>query len=237
MNNPKQSKSDSGEGVKSGHVRELEIAWEEKQQEVDSIVDRLGEPIDSNIRETIVAFHMSELPTSGSCEGHNDHGNGAPWVEMEALNEPEWRFENEAEVYIEIANKSGVSFEQLKKEDWEKDDEVLKEFWNKLDGREETKEYKDWRQENIEIERSVKELLEDFYKNREVPSDVGLRIEHYEAGNIVWVHNGGDGFTPEHVLINEEDSRKITLNLRRYQEEMQAFTQFLKDRYFEGAIE
>lgn len=92
-----------------------ESAWEEQKKEVENWRDVHGEPIESGIRETIVALHAMGLSTSSSCEGHSDHGVPAPWVHIEAPNEPEERFIGEKEILQKIAEKYNVSPERIKK--------------------------------------------------------------------------------------------------------------------------
>jgi hypothetical protein len=43
-------------------------------------------PIDKGILETVVALNALDIPTSGSCEGHLDHGLPYPWVDIESEN-------------------------------------------------------------------------------------------------------------------------------------------------------
>ena len=52
------------------------------RHEVDQITDKLGEPIDQDVKDTVVALKALGLPTSQSCGGHLDRGGNAPWVEV-----------------------------------------------------------------------------------------------------------------------------------------------------------
>jgi hypothetical protein len=47
------------------------------------ITDSLGSSIDPGIFETVVALNLLGFPTVMSCEGHLDHGVGAPWIDIE----------------------------------------------------------------------------------------------------------------------------------------------------------
>lgn len=61
-----------------------EARWGEVQQEVARIVDGLGKEIDPGIRDTVVALKAHDIHTTGSCEGHLDHGIAGPWVDIES---------------------------------------------------------------------------------------------------------------------------------------------------------
>lgn len=56
--------------------------WEEKLKDLDSIRDRLGQPIDQGIKETCAAFIINNLPTTQSCEGHLNEGVAYPWIDI-----------------------------------------------------------------------------------------------------------------------------------------------------------
>ena len=231
--NSEQPQFDSGEGVEERRMRELETAWREKREEIDSTVDRIGEGIDENIKETVVAFRMNKLPTSASCEGHEERSACAPWVDIETPDEPEYRVEGEEQIRQEIAEKYGITAQQLSKEDWDTDRSALTELWDRFGEQEENEEYRRWTRQNEELERKARELLAHFYEDREVPSDVQIQVEPNGAGNRITIRNGGENDFPDRESLSKAEKEELALNLRRYQEEMQAFTQFLKERYFE----
>jgi hypothetical protein len=64
--------------------------WEEAEAFAAHLVDRLGCPIDSGIREAVVALNLLDFPTSQSCEGHLDHGCSYPWIDFETGECPAW---------------------------------------------------------------------------------------------------------------------------------------------------
>ncbi len=77
--------SSSSETVKT----EKEQKWEEKLREVDKILDGKGEKVDAGVKETVAAFNIHDLKTTGSCEGHLDGwGHLHPWIEI-STPEPE----------------------------------------------------------------------------------------------------------------------------------------------------
>src|SRR5579862_3856182 len=83
---------------------EKQVAWEAKRREIDQLIDGLGLGIDEGIKETVVAFNMLGLNTSGSCEGHLDHGLTTPWVDIEAPGRPETEFIGEMDVFQRTAD-------------------------------------------------------------------------------------------------------------------------------------
>jgi hypothetical protein len=68
-------------------------------QEVATVADNLGMPIDAGIRQAVIALRMWRFPTDGSCEGHTDDGLPYPWVEIYAPDQPEekWIQANKSE--------------------------------------------------------------------------------------------------------------------------------------------
>lgn len=64
-------------------LTEKQKKWQEAADRVERITDKLGEPIDPNIKETIIALNVLGIHTSGSCEGHVDRGSG-PYVDIES---------------------------------------------------------------------------------------------------------------------------------------------------------
>ncbi len=53
---------------------------EEIRKEVELIVDKLGKPIEENIKELVIGLRFCGIETEQSCEGHSDRGASYPWV-------------------------------------------------------------------------------------------------------------------------------------------------------------
>lgn len=105
--------------------------------------------------------------------------------------------------------------------------------WVKITGKSETK--------NREMRKMVNALLTDFYRDRKVRSDIRIVIDDGNFG--FWIHNGGasyarwrraversaeriqEGKKGVRYLIETEKRKK---NIRLYQREIEAFTNFLK---------
>jgi hypothetical protein len=60
-------------------------------------------------------FNAVGLYTSGSCEGHFDHELLAPWIYVEAPNEPKERYIGENEIYRKVARKYNLKVEELRR--------------------------------------------------------------------------------------------------------------------------
>jgi len=74
---------------------EKEARIKDAEKQVNEITDRLGMPIDTEIKDAVVALNIWGVPTSQSCEGHlHKEGASFPWVEVYAP-EPEGWKENE----------------------------------------------------------------------------------------------------------------------------------------------
>jgi hypothetical protein len=67
-----------------GNQDEKKKHWEEEKKEVDRIVDGIGERVDEGIKEAIIALSLLGINTAASCEGHLDHGTGAPFIDIES---------------------------------------------------------------------------------------------------------------------------------------------------------
>lgn len=46
------------------------------------IRDKPGQTIDQGILQTVIALNANNIPTLASCEGHLDHGEPFPWVDI-----------------------------------------------------------------------------------------------------------------------------------------------------------
>lgn len=77
----------------------------------------------------------------------------------------------------------------------------------------------------------VYDLLEKFYRGREVPSHIKLGISESDEG-VFRVKNGGEDYRPVPKKLTDEQRNELSRRLIHYQEEMKKFTAFLKDQYF-----
>ncbi len=215
---------------------EKENKLQTMRQKVESWGDSLGSGIDNEIKETVVLFNVMDIPTSSSCGGHfengEEHGYFVPWVEVSALNEPKWRFENDEEIYKKVAKKYGLTIEQVIQADnlkaWEEASN-LSVLWD------ETEEYKAWEKENDKIMKKINILLKEFYQGRDVSDE--LRIITDRIVGSFRIHSGGKFYIPNNQKeqlqneLTEEERLRIPEVLENTRKEMDNFTGFLKDKY------
>ena len=209
LNNLKREQTES-RAVESLEL-EKKIKWEKEKKEVDQFTDSLGEKVDDQIKGAIVAFNVIGLPTVASCEGHTDRGISAPWIEISAPNQPVERFVNEKEIIHKIAEKYGVSVKDVKRaKEYNAYSEAVKEY-SKND---ETLEYKQWRERNQKLKRRTHHVLTEFYKNREVDSNIRLIVSVGGEGEFR-VHNGGKDYQSIKERLNDQQEKERRIILRR----------------------
>ena len=227
------------EESKDKQKSEKEIIWEEKLKKVDKIKDSLENEVDELVKETVAAFHVNGLSTSGSCEGHIDWGCSAPWIQVEAVEKPDERFVGQDEIEIEVAEKYGLRYEDLRygiseeSPDYKKRKKAWYEAHKRMIKNGETEAYKEWVAKNNELREKAGRLLEEFYQGREVSDDVKLVIEE-RAEETFRVRNGGENYLINTKKRTKEQIAEITDNLPKCQQEMKEFTEFLKRKYFES---
>lgn len=95
------------------YISEEQKRWDNMVKEVDALEDRLGEPIDESIKETVVAFRLYDFPTNQSCEGHDDHGVPYPWVLVQS--EPPQGWEEDIELQQQWLKKNKSHAERMQK--------------------------------------------------------------------------------------------------------------------------
>jgi len=220
-------------GADNMRYAEKRTSWEAKMKDVEQIED-----IDEKIKETVVAFRMLGFPTSGSCEGHADEGSNGPWIRVQAVDMPKERFVGEQERYEIIAEKYGIDPEDVRRGIHE---EAQDEFWEEERARdlrgevnEETEQFKEWRKENDNLREKCENLIEEFYSSREVPEDARIVIVSYADGVFDMSNMGAEGMKDE---LSDDEKEARQAKLLEYQAEMQAFTEFLKNKYFTSETE
>lgn len=186
----------------------LEQKWDSQASEVDKIVDGLGKGIDQGIKESVIALNVLDINTTQSCEGHLDWATGAPYIDVGAKDLGALReTANEARERAEQAYNAHASREEEGK------------LWHEFH---EARKAAD--KENLKEARKVLDLLNEFYTDRTVPSDQRLII------------NGSGRFTrleSQGAMFQETAEPEVkAAKLPQYQEEMRAFTEFLKGKFF-----
>jgi len=212
MPQPEELQKSPGEDMKSKYAKMLKMASEFNNPE-----NKEKDEKDPKIIDTVAALWTLEVATSQSCEGHLEHGRPYPWVMIEASNEPKQRFNDESNLKTEIAKRYNMPLDEI---NWRGDSKPAQELRN-LGAANETEEYKKWRGENKKLYDKMAGWLNDFYKTREASADVKLRLD-------------GPGDSAFEIRAGEEssdDQQNLEELISKRQEEMNAFTQFLKEKY------
>jgi hypothetical protein len=180
------------------------------QRRVASIKDQAGMPVDPGIADTVVLLNLFEIRTVMSCEGHIDRG-AAPWVYIE----DEGARALEAQVERVVAKaREGISRET----ECMTDEEMA--LFEQV--RESSLAVK---QHQMQHQLKLFDLLAAFYADRHVPFDQQLYVRPY--------HNGASRLESHGAAMQDAVSQAVRYQrLLAYQQEMQAFTDFLKARYF-----
>jgi hypothetical protein len=192
-------------------TRTKQVAWEQKSQEVDLIQDRLGKGVDEGIKETVVAFQVLGINTIQSCEGHMEWGEGTPWVDVEAPDTRELRQQmHQAFDTAENANgQEHITYEELDKL-FDHAHELRREI----------------KRRNVQEAAKVMGYLAEFYNNRDVPLDRRLILNTSALSGSTRIESQGGVF--QETASAEIKQQKLA----EYQEEMRAFTEFLKEKHF-----
>lgn len=201
--------------IKTAAETGYERRYREMQATVARMTDKLGQPVDAGIVETVVLLNLFGIPTSASCEGHLEHGTGAPWVDIEATS---------ILAQMEAATRLFQQATQRKQELGHVTEEVLQLFEQAHAARLELK------RAHIQVRQRLFALLIDFYAQWSSPFDQQLIVQSRPDGKSRLESQGAD--MQEVLELSEREQR-----LRAYQREMQSFTAFLRTRYFAGYSE
>lgn len=208
--------------------------WERAKKEVEGAADMLGYGVDEGIKETIIALNTSGLPTSSSCEGHIGRGFLLPWVQVSAPDEPEERFEGEADLARNIAGKYGVTEEDVRRANNEDAWREWRLTVSEGDGKE-TATYKEWRKENNKLRERAAILLREFY--RDYIPDEGMRIViDGGAGGSFRIHSESKYASFQSPLDaadrEDDETKKYRALQEKARKEIGLFTKSLREKYF-----
>jgi hypothetical protein len=222
--------SESETNYRDSELQEKRAFWNTTMEQLDRVADGLGKPIDAGIKETVAAFIVNKFPTYGSCEGHVEERFDKqiklrPYIAV-GFDEPRQRYIGEPEIRDRIATEFGILAEDV-----EENDSAWRAFWNYIHEHNipETPEFLEIRAKNEELQKSIQEILGTFYQNRQVVEDVRLVCEGIGPVGHFRVTTAREN--PKHVdsLELEQYQRQLLAE----QEEVRAFTQFLKERFFD----
>ncbi len=185
--------------------------WQRAIDQYQRIVDGQRMPIDTGILETVVALNLLGLKTVASCEGHLSWGRGAPWVHIRAD-------DTQREDALVVLRRREIQ-QQIETQSLSKDEtNRLYADFHQLEKQAEIK--------HVLLRQKLLEALALFYEDRQVPYDQRLSIQ--DLGVISRLESQGVSVLPG--CVPEVKQQKLIA----YQEEMRAFTVFLKCLYFGG---
>ncbi len=216
----------SFESQENNHENEVkEKKWNESLAEVEKITDGLGKPIDQNIKETVVAFMVNGFKTSGSCEGHTGSGRLYPYIHIDHWDRSIEFLDKEKILQSEMENRGFNKFEDIPK------NEIgLLEKIAKLK--------QDFEDHSRDVENQINSLIAEFYKIH-TPSSPECTLKAWKGGSffeISTVSGAGVGLDIKEkfrMKLESMSSEEKMLYLKSNQLEMKAFTEFLKNIFFE----
>lgn len=186
--------------------------WEAAGRTIEKVTDGIGKTIDAGIKETVIALKVNGFATIASCEGHLDHGLPFPWVDI-ASPVTEQNLSNPR--YQELAKK--YARERIGEDE---KNELIKLIEAQIAA-------------NLIEHQRLKKLLDAFYETeKKHPSALTLikgiwnysRLQtcRFPDMNMIEIKQYLSRFTPE------ENAQ----NLYTFRDELQRFTEFLKNKYF-----
>ncbi len=184
--------------------------------------DRLGMPIDPEIKEAVAGCIALGFVTRQSCGGHLDpERRRLPWIAFEAPNRPEEEFVNEINIKKQLAKELQTTVDHF----WDHDD-AEERFDSRLEENdyERTLEYLAWQEECKVIAERMRSLIQEFNQTRN---------DHYP----IFLENDGDivvipvrqSMDTIHKKIPEPEHFKE--KIVEAQQQMQAFGEFLKKKF------
>ena len=187
-------------------------SWQKMAEEIDHTVDGAGYPIDKKIKEVVIVLNLLGFRTTASCEGHLDHGDCYPWIDIGMEQAIPEHLQQELEAVAEQMQqvKLPISDEDIKSAKIVKRFDALKIQKEKY---------------ILQQTSSVHQLLEGFYAtSNALFYTVQIGEKHLPWGEVRIYSKDGDW-----QLIRSENKKK--LKLLEYQKEMDRFTNFLIGKF------
>ena len=182
--------------------------WQEVADYVAQLKDPVGNPMDPGIIEAVVALNLLGVTTTGSCEGHLDHGLAAPWIDFHTPGTGATRRKvNEITVRLQQAEEQHAPQKTI--------DDLTREYFLLAAEAEKDSFYGPW---------IVEQALIAFYHNKHVEHDRQIFI-HSDSFGISRLQSHGIDYQ------SLQTPPQRAANLAAYQREMQNFATFLKTDY------
>jgi hypothetical protein len=223
--------------------QEKENLWQKEKEIVDRITDRLGLEIDKGIKDTVIALRLSGVNTTSSHEG-KIHRYPVPYIDIASIEGIKLKKERNSIIKDLKSDEEKDIFKQIDvliqemqntdDQDIEKDlrvkinilEKELDKF--KYPKSKELDELKEKiKQENLNEQRKIEDLLNSFYENRLTDSQSKLVLEILGFGEVRL-----QSFATETQEEETNEENKIE-RLALFQKEMNDFTKFLKNKFFE----
>ena len=212
--------------------------WDSLKRKIDNMGDSLGKGLDEGIKETVIVLNLLGLNTVGSCEGHpgsQKWSEPSPWVDVKAPGKPVSRWIDEDKIWNNTAKNYGLPLEDIKS--GKNRDVWLEAYWQ-MEKKGETKEFKKWFAQSEILKQKLQGYLDEFYKKRKaVPTSIALTISPYdvatfrvEGSTLVFSGPQKNWEYPK----NKYEEKNWDAILKKRQNEMAAFTIFLKNKYLQS---
>lgn len=181
--------------------------WDEMHKRMSKMGDKLGKGIDAGIIDTVVVLNLLEMPTTMSCEGHLEWGTAGPWVHVGNHDG-----DKEMKEYFQLMQEARNAHEQ---------GQPSKHLFEQAHAKRRAA-----RQTQLIFRQKLVNYLDMFYKQRFVPYDMRLVIQDLADGTS---RLEIQGVSLQEIATVEIKQQKLLA----YQAEMQAFTAFLKEQFFQ----
>ncbi len=203
---------------------EKDNIWQEKLNNLEYIVDRLGRHIDPEIKETLVAFDLNNFPTDGSCGGHLEESRiRFPYITGEAEGKPIYSRIGEEKVSTELAAKYNIPLQEIRH-----NKEAHLEFMNLLRECDLTDDAKAWIVKTKQRTCDLELLLAEFNLTRSAQAEVQLSVRKMPYSYRV--EPKAYAIPPKE--LSQDEIERVRAEITASREEFTALTQFLKERYF-----
>jgi len=198
-------------------MQDRQKRWQQGIEQGRRITDARGQPIDPDILETVVVFNLLSVQTTSSCEGHPDRGCPYPWIAVGFFeDDPEiaddlksWNNLHDQINTLRIAGKTLIEVSSLFHEASQIRDRLLAITLKTLT--------------------PLYEYLDAFYADYHSSYDRHLVLDTNNIGLA-----GSCLLKPQGANFQEARSLDVQqVKLAEYQQEMQAFTAFLKEQFFQ----
>lgn len=192
-----------------------QATWGKMTHDVNHWVDRIGYPIDEEIKDLVIALNVFNISTTASCEGHLDHSLPFPWISI-SMDTPEL-----AKLYEEKARLESL-FADLNIGDLDEQAEAntikeLSKQYHLVDSQIKTAEE--------EILKPIHHILERFYQLTPCSYDGMFFMEkNYKFARLAPIGS---------YLQNTRTENGKKEKLLHYQRETKRLAKFLKELYFD----